>query len=152
MVWLLSRGKLRPLRTGDRLVEAGRPVGDLYFVLAGTLEVVRGDGACVATIGEGEVVGEMSFVDDRAPSVSVRASGRCEVLGTPRAAILERFEREPLFAARFYRALAKFLSDRLRETTAALLAPAEEARPPDTPATASARIRSLFGGLRGNAG
>jgi CRP-like cAMP-binding protein len=117
MVWLLSCGKLRTLRAGERLVEIGRPFGDLFFILAGTLEVVRGDGTHIATIGAGEVVGEMSFVDDQPPSVSVRASEATEVLCTPRSDILARFGSDALFAARFYRALAKFLSDRLRETT-----------------------------------
>ncbi len=120
MIWLLSIGKLRPLRGGEPLVEVQRPIDDLFFVIRGRLAVILADHTRVAVIGEGGVVGEMSFLEKRPPSVAVRADGAAEVLAIPRALILARFDREPVFAARFYRALAMFLSDRLRDTTAAV--------------------------------
>ena len=40
-----------------------------------------------------------------------------EVLAVPRKALLAAFERDTGFAARFYRAMAIFLSDRLRSAT-----------------------------------
>ncbi len=120
MVWLLSIGKLRTIRAGERLVEIGRPVDDLYFVIRGRLAVLTPADVAVATLGESEVIGEMSFVDRRPPTVSVRAEERSELLMIPRQTILDRFDREPVFAARFYRAIALFLAERLRETTAAV--------------------------------
>ena len=83
---------------------------------------MQADGTPVASLGEGAVIGEMSFVERQPPSTSVVAVDRIELLAIPREAILERFEREPEFAARFYRSLATFLSERLRETTAAMRA------------------------------
>ena len=118
MVWLLSVGRLRMVHPGQRLIEAGRAVEQLYFVIDGALAVVGPDGVAVATLGAGDVVGEMSFVEQRAPSASVRVEARTALLAVPRSTILERFEEEPRFAARFYRALATFLSTRLRVTTA----------------------------------
>lgn len=122
MVWLLSMGKLRMLKPAERLVKAGTALQDLFFVTRGTLSVLQADGSPVATLGEGAVIGEMSFVERQPPSTSVVAVDRVELLAIPREEILERFEREPEFAARFYRALAMFLSERLRETTAAMRA------------------------------
>jgi CRP-like cAMP-binding protein len=122
MVWLLSMGKLRTLKPGERLVKAGSHVEDLFFVTRGELSVTLADGSSVATLGEGAVIGEMSFVERQPPSTSVYAVDRAELLAIPRQAILERFESEPVFAARFYRALAVFLSERLRDTTAAVRA------------------------------
>lgn len=119
MIWLLSRGRLRKLKPGQPLVTAGRPVDDLFFVIGGRLEVRLANGLAVATLAEGDVVGEMSFVERQAPSASVLALDPSELLGIPRQIILDRFEQEPVFAARFYRALAVFLSERLRGTTAA---------------------------------
>ncbi|WP_156679810.1 Crp/Fnr family transcriptional regulator [Sphingomonas profundi] len=120
MVWLLSVGSLRTLKTGERLVEAKRPIDDLFFVVGGSLVVLRADNSRVATLNEGQVIGEMSFIDRTPPSVTVRADARTEVLMIPRNALEQRFEREPVFAARFYRAIAFVLSERLRRTTAAL--------------------------------
>lgn len=119
MLWLLSIGKLRRLKPAERLVEAGRAIADLFFVLHGTLAVLRPDGVRVTALGEGQVVGEMSFVDRVVPSARVEAEAAAEVLAVPRQLILDRLTAEPEFAARFYRALAVFLAGRLRETTAA---------------------------------
>ena len=126
MLWLLSVGKLRRLAPGERLVAAGKPVDDLFFVTSGLLGVVLEDGKRVAQLHTGDVVGEMSFVERHSPLVSVVAEEATEMLCIPRKLILQRFEQEPVFAARFYRALAIFLSERLRETTAAVKAASEE--------------------------
>jgi CRP-like cAMP-binding protein len=58
----------------------------------------------------------MSFVDNRPPSATVYALEKSVVLAIPRAALLARLNTDPSFAARFYRALSVFLSDRLRHT------------------------------------
>jgi CRP/FNR family cyclic AMP-dependent transcriptional regulator len=123
MIWLLSQGHLRSVRPRERLVEAGKPVMHLFFVIRGRLAVVTAAGATVTTLYESDVIGEMSFIEQRAPSVSVVGSAeKAEVLEIPRDTILKRFEQEPVFAARFYRALAVYLSARLRETTQAAIA------------------------------
>lgn len=120
MLWLLSVGKLRPLKEGEVLVAAGKPLADLYFVISGSLAVKLADGNRIAQLHQGDVVGEMSFVERHSPVVSVVAEERAEMLAIPRKLILTRFEQEPVFAARFYRAIAVFLSERLRDTTAAV--------------------------------
>jgi len=152
MVWLLSMGKLKPLAPGERLVEAGRPVDDLFFIMRGTLAVLLADDTLVTTLTEGDVVGEMSFVDQRPPSASVRADEVAEVLAIPRKKILKRFDQEPVFAARFYRALAVFLSERLRETTAAAHAPDQDAAADENVKAASDRFRRLAKKLKPKAG
>ena len=117
LIWLNAAGALRRLGPGDRLIEAGREVRHLFFVIDGSLAVTLPDGRRVATLGSGDVVGEMSFVEKRPPSASVVAEGTARLLAVPRDAILARFEGDAAFAARFYRALSVFLSDRLRTAT-----------------------------------
>ena len=141
MLWLLSMGKLRMLKAGETLVAVGKPVNDLFFVISGLLAVRLGDGTRVAQLHQGDVVGEMSFVERHSPLVSVVAEDRTEMLAIPRKLILDRFEQEPVFAARFYRALAVFLSERLRETTAAVRAAQDE----KADKAARARFSRLFG-------
>nr|WP_047166576.1 cyclic nucleotide-binding domain-containing protein [Sphingomonas sp. Y57] len=146
MLWLLSVGKLRGLRPGEALVASGKPVNDLFFVTDGLLEVRLDDGTRVAELHHGDVVGEMSFVERHSPLVSVVAAGTrpTEILAIPRKLILDRFEQEPVFAARFYRALAVFLSERLRETTAAVRAQAKTIRDDKADKEARARFSRLF--------
>ena len=79
-------------------------------------------GRSVARLAIGDITGEMSFVEKRLPTASVIAAGAAEVLAVPRAAIEARFAADTGFAARFYRALAVFLSDRLRTATSGAVA------------------------------
>ncbi len=147
MIWLLSQGQLRVVRSRERLVEAGKPVAHLFFVIRGRLSVVTAEGRPVVTLCESDVIGEMSFIEQRPPSVSVIAGAdKAEVLQIPRDAIVKRFEQEPVFAARFYRALAVYLSARLRETTAAAVQPEPAGR---TTEQTEARFGKLWQKLAG---
>ncbi len=116
ILWISQAGRLRELAPGETLIAAGQPVSELYFVTEGSLEVTVG-GHPVARLTTGDVIGEMSFVEKRPPSASVRALDNAHVLAIPRDAILAAFEADHGFAARFYRALAVFLSDRRRTAT-----------------------------------
>lgn len=153
MIWLLSAGRLRMAFPGQKLIEAGKPVEQIYFLIEGELAVVGPDGGVVATLGAGDVIGEMSFVEQRAPSATVRVEGKSALLAVPRPTILERFEEEPQFAVRFYRALATFLSARLREATARVgVEPREDEETREAAragATRFARLRELVLGKAG---
>ncbi len=112
--WLARNGRTRKLVAGEQLITAGREVRELCFVTDGRLEVTTAKGVRLATLAVGDVVGEMSFVEKRPPDASVAALGAAQILAVPREALLATFEQDTGFAARFYRALAIFLSDRLR--------------------------------------
>ena len=117
LLWLNQTGRVRVLGAGEALISAGRAVDDLFFIVAGEFDVILPGGRSVARLAIGDIAGEMSFVEKRLPTASVIAAGAAEVLAVPRAAIEARFEADTGFAARFYRALAVFLSDRLRTAT-----------------------------------
>ena len=114
LVWLAGHGEVINLGHGESLITAGNAVSHLYFVTSGELSVHLANGKTIAAMGVGDVIGEMSFVEKRPPDVSVRATGPCRLLRIPRQTLIEEFSRNTGFAARFYRALAVFLSDRLR--------------------------------------
>jgi CRP/FNR family transcriptional regulator, cyclic AMP receptor protein len=73
----------------------------------------------IAQLRAGDIVGEMSFVDAHPPSASVVALEDSLVLSIPSASLRERL-KDPPFASRFYRSLAVFLANRLRNTVARL--------------------------------
>lgn len=117
--WLASAGKRERLSTGTTLVRQSCELSSVYIILDGSLAVrpSAAEGKDIAILRAGEIVGEMSFVDARPPSADVVALEDSMVLSIPRDMLSERL-KEPAFAARFYRALAIFLANRLRKTVA----------------------------------
>jgi CRP/FNR family cyclic AMP-dependent transcriptional regulator len=114
IIWMAREAEVRRIGPGETLIQAGVPVTHLYFVVEGALEVVSRAGARLAGLELGEVVGEMSFVEKRLPDTNVRALAPTTLLAIPRDKMLAAFDNDNGLAMRFYRALAVFLSDRLR--------------------------------------
>jgi len=116
--WLIAAGAKESVSAGNELICEGQPIGAVYVVLAGEFSVCAAavDGREIARLGSGDIVGEMSFLDSRAPSATVAALRDSAVLAIPRDALASRLQEQTAFAARFYRALAMFLSSRLRGT------------------------------------
>jgi CRP-like cAMP-binding protein len=112
--WLGRQGRRLALAPGKVLIEQGEPTPDLYIVIDGMLDVsVKGIGS-VAHLQSGEIIGEMSFVDSAPPSASVSVLANSILLAIRKEDIEARIEDDPLFGYRFYKALALFLADRLR--------------------------------------
>jgi|ERR1700722_10980083 CRP/FNR family cyclic AMP-dependent transcriptional regulator len=117
VAWLAQNGTRSVLADGQVLVQEGQAVESLFITLDGRLRVTLRDGLEVAQISVGEVIGEIAFVDAAPPSATVTAVGEAIVLALSKPLLLQRLESDFGFAARFYRALAIFLADRLRATT-----------------------------------
>jgi CRP/FNR family transcriptional regulator, cyclic AMP receptor protein len=114
--WMVANGTRTKVQAGTLLIAEGKPLDALYIVLDGTLSV------SVSSLGNkevgkitcGEVLGEMSFVDGRLPSGSITAIDECLILSISRRLLTEKLEQDVLFSLRFYRAITKFLSSRMR--------------------------------------
>jgi CRP/FNR family cyclic AMP-dependent transcriptional regulator len=114
--WMSRTGKRRWVKPGETLIEEGKPVDSVIFLLEGEfLVTVKGIGE-VDRLTAGEIVGEMSYVDSAPPSATVTARTRCFTLFIDKIALSARLEADTAFGSRFYRALAIFLADRLRKT------------------------------------
>lgn len=125
--WMLEVGKRLEIPAGSEVIKENQEIDALYIVLDGSLSVcvaALGEKE-IATIGSGEVLGEMSFVDSRPPSATVTAIEKSLILAIPKAELNAKLQEDVLFSLRFYRAIAKFLSNRLRGTFSSL-APDEE--------------------------
>lgn len=118
--WLVATGKPTPIPVGHHLIEEGKQLDALYIVLEGALQVTVSTmpGKVVATAGPGEVLGEISMLDSRPPLASVTAEMPSRVLRLPRASLDEKLKKDSGFASRFYRTLAVFLAQRMRDRTA----------------------------------
>jgi bacteriocin-type transport-associated protein len=116
--WMVAAATKQEVAAGATLIHEGQAVDAVYLVLDGQLLVsvkALGDRE-VARLRCGDIVGEMSFVDARPPSASVRALEKSWVLAIPRSRLNTKLTQDVAFSARFYRAIAVFLSDRLRGT------------------------------------
>jgi len=116
--WMASNGAMRNIDAGKTLIHEKRPIDSLYLLLEGQLSVTVGgsNGTLIATLLPGEIVGEISFVDPRPPSASVQAVQDSRLLAISRELLSSKLQKNQAFAARFYKAIAVFLADRLYVT------------------------------------
>jgi CRP/FNR family cyclic AMP-dependent transcriptional regulator len=114
--WMAKTGRQRVFANGETLIHEGRESPSLFILLEGEVQVMVEGVGRVAVLGSGEIIGEMSFVDKAPPSATVLAQNSAKVLVLQKSQVEDHLAQDPAFAARFYRALAIFLSDRLRGT------------------------------------
>jgi CRP/FNR family transcriptional regulator, cyclic AMP receptor protein len=119
--WMIVAGEKKTLEAGDTLIREGHVAEGLYILLDGKLAVVGKNNREIALLERGEITGEMSIIEARMPNASVTAASFAVVLVIPRYAVQKRLDTNVGFAARFYKAMSLFLSDRLRTTTTQLL-------------------------------
>lgn len=117
--WMVSTGLRKELSKDAVLIREGASIDAMFLIIDGSFCVTVGEKE-VARLKPGEIVGEMSFVDARPPSASVKAIEKSLVLSIQRVHLTKRLHDDVPFAARFYRALAVFLADRLRRSDSQL--------------------------------
>jgi CRP-like cAMP-binding protein len=122
--WMLKAGRKRAVQASEVIIRQGVPVDAVFILLEGNLAVWleprRGPQRELARLQAGEIVGEMSFVDARPPSATVKAVADSTVFALPKTVLNAKLNTDPGFAARFYRALAIYLSTTVRERHRAL--------------------------------
>ncbi len=134
--WMMSVGVKEKIPAGQVLVQQGRPIDALYILLEGTAGVsvchakispllrvfATKDGGSGATKQEldrltsGEIVGEMSFLENEQAYITIKSLEDCLVLSIPREQLVAKLQMDVRFAARFYRAIATVIEGRLRST------------------------------------
>ena len=103
---------------GHTLIRRGERSDDMYRILQGRLEVVDSRSQVVLEVmGQGQVVGEMSFVTEEARSADVRSGEDTRVLVWRGLDLQQAMQNDPEFGAAMYKAFANLLADRLRNTT-----------------------------------
>ncbi len=115
--WLVDKGDERQVIANTLILEEGRPVDSLVFVLQGLVEVRLKalQDRSVATLGPGELLGEMAFLEDQPASATVAAKENSLLLKVGFDAIRAHAESHPEFASRLFRAFATTAARRLRE-------------------------------------
>lgn len=117
--------ELHEVEGGTRLVEQGAMDRSMYLVLSGRLEVVRRDGAAergkdgterrVATLGPGDVFGEIGFIRATRRTADVRALGPVSVLRFDHAKLEKDLIFFPHIMAKLNFNISGILGQRLAE-------------------------------------
>lgn len=115
--WMLDCGLEQEIAPGGLVVAEGTRPDAIFLVASGMLSVFLGsDGeGRVAVLGPGQIVGEMSFLEDRPSSATVAALEYSSVICLPATLLRPKLDEDPGFAARLYRSIARLTSQRLRE-------------------------------------
>lgn len=105
------------LAANDILVREGEISDCMYWLQSGQLEVSKKRGVEDIILGHvysGELVGEISFLDQEPRSATVKAIGECELIIIPRETIENHYKTLP----KWFEILVKTLAERLRKANA----------------------------------
>ncbi|MBD66597.1 MAG: hypothetical protein CME62_15400 [Halobacteriovoraceae bacterium] len=104
----------KKIKKGEFLINEGAQSLEMYWILAGSFVVTKlnetDERVVIGEVYAGELVGEMSFLDNLPRSASVKALEDSEVLVIPHKKFINVMENQP----RWFRSLMQTLSQRLR--------------------------------------
>lgn len=122
--WVFRHGYEMPFVQGDLLVEGGTRGKAILVLLSGVADVSTTPDASgrLATLGPGDIVGEMAFLEDLPSSAYVVAREEGSALSLDCAKLRAQLGDNPTFGRALYRAFAQMLSSRFRQREAAWLA------------------------------
>lgn len=106
------------IRDGAFLIEEGQKDDALYVITSGMMEVVSqtGGGAMVSlqVLREGDMIGEMGFIDGVEHSAGLRAMGNCELIRLDRASFEGLLHKDPDLVYQVMRAIMRTVHRILR--------------------------------------
>ncbi len=114
--WIFETGLTKQFPANAPIIREGVDPEALYFVMEGLVGIYVssiGDN-CIAKLGPGEILGDISFLEDIPASASVIAIENSNLLVIPRNRIESKLKEDPQFAARLYKTFAVIASRRLR--------------------------------------
>ncbi len=103
-------------RSGDTVIEEGSKGTTAYVILSGTAQVFKKSGnaeVLVATLGEGQVFGEMGLIEDRPRSASIKALSELKLRAIDREHFNELLRTKPAVLI----PIMKGLFERLRQVS-----------------------------------
>jgi CRP-like cAMP-binding protein len=106
-------------KKGSTLFVEGMSGEILYIVAEGGVDIVKktkdGD-KCIATVGRGGIVGEMSLIDSGPRTATGRTNEDSKLIVVTKNSFNEMLDSDPKIAARMLMALLKIINGRLRQT------------------------------------
>ncbi len=104
---------------GAVLFAEGMPGEVLYLVLKGRLEILKtaanGTEVVLATLKEGEFLGEMSLIDNLPRTATARTAGEATCLAMTKKSFHQLVEKYPAVAVKLLTTFLRTTNDRLRK-------------------------------------
>jgi len=113
-------GEVKRIAEGAYLIRAGEIDSTLFAIEDGHLDIIGiddGRQTILATVGAGDVIGEVSFIDDSPRAVSVKAGEETTVRAWDKRTLSEALAFDPQLLAKFSVAMSELLVERLRDIT-----------------------------------
>ncbi|PKL90778.1 MAG: hypothetical protein CVV21_11540 [Candidatus Goldiibacteriota bacterium HGW-Goldbacteria-1] len=110
---------LKPYKKGSTLFVEGMPGEVLYLVIEGSIDIIKktkeGD-KVIASLGKGEIVGEMSIIDSGARTASGKTGEDSKLIVVTKNSFSEILDSDPAIAAKILMTLLRMINRRLRVT------------------------------------
>jgi CRP-like cAMP-binding protein len=111
------KSETKRLFINEYLMHEGQESKEMYYLQSGSLAIFKKKAdrdVQIGTIMSGELVGEMSFLDGKPRSATVKALQECVLVVVPREKYEQLMETHP----KWFKALLNTLLDRLRKANA----------------------------------
>jgi CRP-like cAMP-binding protein len=104
--------KLRALRDGEIVCDEGQSDNKLHVVVSGAINVSKRDPGgkgwtTLYTLTAGDLVGELSFIDETPHYAALRAAGPTEILSLERRDLEKLLDKQPWIVYRVMRAIMR---------------------------------------------
>ncbi len=131
LAWMFDCGTRQEIEAGTILIQAGEATDCIYILLDGTLvasissdrqdplsrvyTAIEGEKSSleVARLSSGEIVGEISLIRMCLPTTTITAVEKSSIVSIPLLSLEHKLAEDAGFSARFYRAIAILLKNRL---------------------------------------
>jgi SAM-dependent methyltransferase len=120
--WILDNGLIQKVHADEVIIEEGEYPEAIHFVMEGTIGIYAsavGD-KLLAVLGQGEIMGEISFLEDCSASASAVSLENGLLLTLFREKLKSKLEKDSNFAAGLYKAFAIVSSRRLNQRVGTL--------------------------------
>jgi serine/threonine protein phosphatase PrpC len=116
---VLNTGQTKSLKAGDLLVKEESEGNSMFVVSKGSIQIHKQDQK-ITVLGPGQAIGEMSLIANLPRSASATALEDSVVLEYQRQDLFDLFRKEQAISVKFFWALSRELTNRLRSTTTEL--------------------------------
>ncbi|MEJ2246331.1 MAG: cyclic nucleotide-binding domain-containing protein [Acidobacteriota bacterium] len=114
--WIMETGHEQQALANTVIISEGSRPESIFLLLSGLagIHIFSISDSRLASLGPGEILGEISFLEDIPASATVIAVENSLLLALPRSALETRIANDSAFAARLYKSFALISSKRLR--------------------------------------